>query len=65
MLVIIAEAHVRSIITVITQADAGVWEVCIIIFESGVIGPRWGIPELQVLRVDDDCFAAPCPTNIS
>ena len=56
---VIIEAHVRSI-TLITYAGAGVSGI--IIFESGVIGPRWGLPELP--RVDDDGFAAPCPTNI-
>jgi hypothetical protein len=34
------------------------WAAIIIIFESGVIGPRWGLPEW--LGFDDDGFAAPC-----
>jgi hypothetical protein len=29
--------------------DAGVAAIIIIIFESGVIGPRWGLPEWLAL----------------
>jgi hypothetical protein len=48
---VIIETHVRSITV---MQGCGV----IIMFESGVIGPRWGLS--GVARLDDDCFAAPC-----